>query len=676
MSLNRNSMSNLNLAYNTELNLGSNQYQNSLNPQNTNVIPRQYNQQIYNLPQNGNTANDNQQLNGGNAVYSNLSGQPINKEGFHNNMVPFFRGSVKQNMNSEINNSRLEAFTGVGENIRQKKKEVRSFFDVSRNMSYNHGSPSFTNNAKVIGRYIPSTKRQGEKPFQDIRVGPGLAKGYTSDPSGGYTQANSREYILPKDTNELRVLTNPKVSYEGRIINGLKSGQRGLVAKPRKNRPETYYSSDPERGNPSAAIKSAMMRKKFCMKRTNKQNQKSYYGILGNSEVSKPKKESAYRTSTKNNYMNPSPRNAFRADGWKQDDEVNDEGVGDYGKSSIENKPNERDLTQVRTHRANLTTTVKKVITPLTDLFRRTRKENFVGNMRPDGNMKAAMPSKLTIYDPNDVARTTIKETNIHNEHEGFLQGGEFKGKVHDPNDVARTTLKELNIHNTAPYINMNPQQPRAIRVYDPEDVAKTTLKEVTSDNDHNGFIGRAESLNPGGYTTTNVSMKNTHKQFLTNYYYTGIADGEVGTGPGRGYLASNYKAKNTHKQFLSDYEYKGHAAGSVERAMSYSDKYNARLNPNKEEISKGRAPTQNSVKLAAGQDHVNISHRKLESDQINIREPAENKVYDAPPQKNSCGLTTIKDKLPEDVQRERIDPDLLNPFKNNPYTQSLYSAV
>ena len=52
MSLNRNSMSNLNLAYNTELNLGNNQYQNSLNPQNTNVIPRQYNQQIYNLPQN------------------------------------------------------------------------------------------------------------------------------------------------------------------------------------------------------------------------------------------------------------------------------------------------------------------------------------------------------------------------------------------------------------------------------------------------------------------------------------------------------------------------------------------------------------------------------------------------------------------------------------------------
>ena len=35
------------------------------------------------------------------------------------------------------------------------------------------------------------------------------------------------------------------------------------------------------------------------MKRTNKQNQRSYYGGLGNSEYSKPKKESAVRKSTK-----------------------------------------------------------------------------------------------------------------------------------------------------------------------------------------------------------------------------------------------------------------------------------------------------------------------------------------------------------------------------------------
>jgi hypothetical protein len=666
MSLNRNSVSNLDLAYQAESSLGQQSYQNSTNPAQSNVIPRNFNQQLLN--QDSGCQSD--------AIFSNLSGQQVNKEGFHNNMVPFFRGQVKQNVSDNTYNTRLETFTGIGEGIRPQKKEVKSFFDVSKNMTYPNGSPSYTTNPRIVGRYIPSSKRQGEKPFQDVRVGPGLAKGYTSTPSGGYTQSNTRDYIIPKNVDELRVLTNPKVSYEGRIVNGLKSGQRGLVSKPRKNRPETYYASDPERGNLSAAIKSATMRKKFCMKRTNKQNQRSYYGGLGSGEISKPKKESAVRKSTKNNYMNPTPRNAFRPDAWRSNEDADAEGVGDYGRQSIENRPNERDLTQSREHRNNVTTTVKKLITPITDLFRRTRKENFVGNMRPDGNMSAAMPSKQTVYDPTDIARTTIKETNIHNEHDGFLQGGELKGIAYDPDDIARTTIKEINIHNKAPYINMNPQQPRSIRVYDPEDIAKTTLKEVTIDNDHLGFVSRGESLNPGGYTTTNVSMKNTHKQFLTNYYYTGIADAEVGTGTGRGYLASNYKAKNTHKQFLSNYEYKGHAGDQVGKAMSYSDKYNARLNPNREEISKGRAPTQTSVKLGSGQDHVNITHRRIESDQINIREPAEDKVYDAPPQKNTCGLTTVKDKLPEDVQRDRLNAELLQPFKNNPYTQSLFSAV
>ena len=606
---------------------------------------------------------------------SSLSGQTMNKDNFvHNNMVPFFRGSLKQNMTDTANSSTLERYTGVGNTFRPKKKEVSSFFDVRTNMTNPYGSRAYTSNPGIMNRYIPSQKREGERPFEQINVGPGLAAGYTATPEGGLTQEKAREYLLPKNVDELRVLSRPRVSYEGRIISGLKSGQRGLIAKPNKNRPETFYNSSPERGAIAAAIKAAALRNKFCMKRTNKQNQRSYYGGLGMSETRKPKNAAACKKSTKNNYMNPSPRNAYKVDSWNSVQDP-DNPIGDYGKNSIENKPNERDVTQLREHRQNLTATVKKIIVPLTDIFRRTRKENFIGNMRPDGNMSAQMPSKQVVYDPNDIARTTIKETNIHNEHEGFIKG-EIKNQAHDPNDIARTTIKEMNIHNKAPYINMAPQRPKSLRVYDPEDIAKTTIKETTSDKNHVGFIDRIDKLNPGGYTSTNVSMKNTHKQFLTNYYYTGVADGEVGSGPGRGYLASRYQAKNTNKQFLSDYEYKGHASNQVARNMSYSDKYNARLNPNKQHISKGREPTQTSVKLNVGQDHINITHKKLESDQINVREPAENKVYDAPPQQNFCGLTSVKDKLPEDVQRDRMNPELLAPFNNNPFTQSLFSAA
>ena len=662
--------------YNTESALAGKYYDGARNATQSNIIPRTgFNQKVFN---NNNTGYPQDAIrresNNTDFFISPLSGQGVNREGFHDNMVPFIKNKNQQNSSTDVYSNTLGRYTGNDETYRPKKQEVKSFFDVTPNNSYVYGSPSFT---ETVGmdRYVSSQKRQGEKPFQDIRVGPGLAAGFTAEPVGGFNQANARDYVLPKSIDETRVLTNPRLSYEGRVIAGLKSGQRGLQAKPFKHRPERYYNSDPERGNASSAVKASQLREKYYMKPTQKQNQKSYFGGLGQSQLAKPRKEGAYRKSTKNNYMTPTPRNAYREDSWTFNDNSIKDGVGDYGKNSIENKANERDSTQGRFHINNLTTTVKKLITPIVDFFRRTRKENFIGNIRPDGNMSAAMPSKQTIYDPNDIMRTTIKEQNVDNDYIGQLKGPN-QGIIYDPNDIARTTIKEQNINNNTPFINMNPQQPRSTRIYDPEDIAKTTLKEVTIDNEHTGNVGNQQALKAGGYTSTNVDMKNTHRQFMTDWYYQGIADGETGTGTGRGYLAARYEAKNTNRQFLNDWEWEGPAKSIVNNPQSYDDMYNARMNPNREEISIGRAPTQESVKLGAGIDLVNIEYKRIEGDQINIREPAETFLYTAPPQKNSCGLTRVKSKLPEDTNRSRINPEILNAFKENPYTQSLSSSA
>ena len=662
--------------YRTETNLANSNYNNARNATSTNIIPQTgFNQKILN---NNNTGfpqdNISREFNNGSSFVSSLSGEKINKEGFHDNMVPFIKNKNQQNLSANSYSNTLGRHTGADETYRPKKQEVKSFFDVTPNNSYVYGSPSFTDS---VGRdrYIPSQKRTNEKAFQDIRVGPGLAAGYTAEPIGGLTQSNTRDYILPKSTDQLRSVTNPNITYEGRIINGLKSAQRGLQAKPVKHKPEKFYKSSEERGNRSSAVKASQLREKYYMKPTQKQHQREYFGGIGQSEIRKPRKEGAYRRSTKNNYMAPTPRNAYRESGWNINNAEVTNNVGDYGKHGIENKANERDTTQDRIHLNNLTTSVKKLITPITDFFRRTRKENAIGNIRPEGNMNAAMPSKQTVYDPSDIARTTIKEQNIDNNYIGQLTG-ERKSQVHDPNDVARTTIKEQNIDNNTPYININPQQPRSIRIYDPEDIAKTTLKEVTVDNEHIGFVGAQETLKAGGYTSTSVDMKNTNRQFTTDWYYQGIADGETGTGPGRGYLAARYEAKNTNRQFLNDFEWEGPAKHYMNKPQSYDDMYNARMNPNKEEISLGREPTQESVKLGAGGDLVNIHHKRIEADQINIREPAETFIYNAPPQKNNCGLTRVKSKLPEDTNRSRMNPEILNAFNENPYTQSLTSSV
>ena len=77
-----------------------------------------------------------------------------------------------------------------------------------------------------------------------------------------------------------------------------------------------------------------------------------------------------------------------------------------------------------------------------------------------------------------------------------------------------------------------------------------------------------------------------------------------------------------------------------------------------------------------AGMDFVHMNHKKLEGDQINTRSPAETNVYQAPPTSNFCGATTIKEKLPEENIRSRIDADILDAFNRNPYTQSLTSSA
>ena len=647
-----------------ELNSNQQNYQDSINPNKSGIIPNNFQQKLINHTNNSipqKTESDN------NVIFSELTGEYISKDNFkHNNMQHFYKGQPTQNVDLDKTSTTFENFTGTS-TVYQHKKEVKNLQDTTPQNIY--GSKVFTNAIDYNERYVPSKMQDNVLPFEQQRVGPGLDKGYTADPSGGYNQDNSRQYIIPKTVDELRVKTNPKQTYQGRIIAGQKSTTRGLVSGVVKHRPDTFYRNSSDRYFKGGNVRAQTLRKKFYLKPTNKQLQRSYYGVVGQSEVNKTYKRGSYCKSKKNNYMNSTPRNAYAKEQWNSNKENSD-----YNKKSYINRPNERDTTQNKPIVNNLTSLVKKLITPVLDIMKTSRKENFIGNPNPSGYMGVSMPSKLTVHDPNDVARTTIKETNIHNERLGNM-GVQSIGHTKEFDDVAKTTVKETNIHNSEPERNMAPQQPNCIKVYDPEDIPRTTMKEVTVENDHYGFVGVPE-INDGAYTTQSYKAKNTNKQFTSDYEYIGSADGEVQSGPGRGYLTNRYTAKNTNKQFTSIHEYKGTPGSKDKNQMSYADKYNARLNYNKEKVLKGRKPTQNNVKLASGKDTLSVQHKKIESDVINTREPSENRVIQAPPQQNKCGLTTTRNKLSEQTNRERIDTDLLNAFRQNPYTQSLSSAI
>jgi hypothetical protein len=647
-------------------------FNNAKNAVNTNVIPREgFNQRIFNDKNNHLDFEPDK-----NSFKSPLTGQMMRVEEFtHNNMQPFFGGSVRQNTITGANEQILENHTGAS-TVYQEKMEMKGMFDMERDVGNVFGTPNF-NSEDVRNRYIPSQMRQNELPTTQIRVGPGLNQGYGWKPAGGLNQPNTRDFVMPKDTDQLRTLDNPKTSYKGRLVMGIREKQRGVVAPPKKNRVETYYRNDPDRYfKTTGAFTKERIRSEIYKKPTHRTNTRPYTGNAAPNAYIKPYQTPAMKKSTKNNYKTSGWRNMDGKTQWNPNDVAEDSKVGDYGKKAIEVKPQERDVTQLRRHDTNLKSLVQSIVMPVLDMLRETRKENFVGNNRPEGNMSAAMPKKLTVYDPNDILRTTIKETTIDNGHMGFhgpTTGAKLS--VYDPNDVLRTTIKETNIENAAPHINLATTGPKALTVYDPDDVMRTTVKETTIDNDYLGQIQGVERRNEG-YVLANMLPRNTQKQFLSDNYYQGHADAQSGTGNGRGYLVNKYEAKATQKQFISDYYYQGHASHATTSApTSYASGYNARITSKKDKLSVGRSPTDSNVKMAVGKDMINHQNKKIEADVINVREPYEDKLYSIPPQQNQCGVTVVKDRLSEDVNRERINPDNLKAFKENPYTQSLNSV-
>ena len=166
-------------------------------------------------------------------------------------------------------------------------------------------------------------------------------------------------------------------------------------------------------------------------------------------------------------------------------------------------------------------------------------------------------------------------------------------------------------------------------------DSVKPTVKQTTLDSDRNGFVGS---------TITTVPEER---------------------------LQDSVRA--TKKQ-TTNFEYNGNAGSYLPGSMSNDQFYRADLNPNKEIISQGREPTPVNTKLTNGMDTMNVDIKKIESDYFNPRINNLDKVYQEIPTDNACEYTQEKDTLDNVKLADRLDPGMLDPFKDNPYTHSLAS--
>lgn len=535
--------------------------------------------------------------------------------------IPYFGSSANQPMKEEAFQNRLETFTGTAQ-YDFHKKEIKPFFVPSKNTTFINGSPSSTD--MLQNRYNQSNNRTNELPFQQEKVARGVGKGYKNTGTGGFHQFEINEIARPKTVDELRSISNPKVTYKQPIVAGKGIDKRSSQGNVRKYRPDKFYISNEDHYfRTTGAYTRSKAPEKFVMKTPGRSTSRQVVGAAAPAVNRRPTNIPNFKRSTRNKYASTGVRNTYQSGSWNASGELSD-----YGKRSIKLPPNERDTTK-KTPITNLVDVVKAIIAPLQDKMKMTRKENMEGNPNPKGYMNANLPSKLTVYDPNDIAKTTIKETTLHDTREGHM-GVNMPSKltVYDPNDIARTTVKETTVHN-----KMETQIKGATKltVYDPNDIPKTTVKETTIHDTRCGNLSdQCAAKRPTKYNLT--PPKTTVKETtIDNIHHTNVS---YSRGDGKGYLAANYDAPATQKQSTSDHEYSGNISAAVndkggylsteydapatlkqltsdveyagsanstsKAAQSYNDAYNARTNPNKEEIAKGRAPTQTGVKVVA----------------------------------------------------------------------------
>ncbi len=182
--------------------------------------------------------------------FVSLSGENMKKNDFqHNNMVPFFGSKVKGNYGDNgAREQMLDNMVGSGSQIKSKS-ETAPLFTPSENMNYANGAPNM--NDFYQSRVNPSMKMSNVKPWKEEKVGPGLNLGYTTECANGFNSAlNERNSFMPKNVDDLRVLTNPKESYsldghQGPLSAPIK--ERGQFGAMEKHLPDRYYESGKDR---------------------------------------------------------------------------------------------------------------------------------------------------------------------------------------------------------------------------------------------------------------------------------------------------------------------------------------------------------------------------------------------------------------------------------------------
>jgi hypothetical protein len=494
-------------------------------------------------------------------IYS-LTGDYMNsKEFIHNNMQPFNGGKPKgQIYNNNNAETILDNYVGNGSQT-IKKIEQAPLFKPQDNVQWTYGMPDMSDFYQ--SRQNPVNRNNMVKPFESIRVGPGLDKGYSADGSHGFNAGmEARDKWLPKTVDELRVSTNPKQEYtldnlQGPAASAIKNV--GIEGKVEKYRPDTFFVNSQDRWlTTTGAEKANRFVSEEIQKTSNRNETTKFQHGTPNSTLKTasyvPKKHEESKRQQLDGYeVGPSKT---KGTGSHQDLEQT--------LSSHINYTNNRAINQQpQTFGSGFTSAIGAAIAPIMDILRPSRKEEYSCNMRVYGNIGGEVPGNYVLTN-GDVPDVTVKETTLY--------------------------------------------QP-------------------------NSYIGNQSH---------NAAYAVTEQQAIANQRDT-----------------------VNHDQFMG--------MSSKHGSRQYDAVYRQTNNDIKEKVVVSRTNQGNAKHFNS---QINVTMSKLDADRENNRLWAPQATIRNGPSVQTYGKASMPQYYNECQGCDRIAPDLLNAFKENPFTHSLSSAV
>ena len=496
--------------------------------------------------------------------FYSLTGDYMSTKMFkHNNMVPFNGGKPKgQIYNNNNAETILDNYVGSGSQV-IKKIEQAPLFKPQENVQWTYGMPDMSDFYQ--SRQNPVNRNNMVKPFESIRVGPGLDKGYSADGSNGFNSGMEvRDKWLPKTVDELRISTNPKQEYD---LNGLQGPAQsviknvGIEGKVEKYRPDTFFINTQDRWLTTTGVeKAGQLVPNFVVKPSTRNETTTYQHGTPNSTIKTASYAPTRHEETKRIQLEGFNIGHSVATGSAP---LQHE-ASDKTHNSHTNYENNRSVNkQPQPFGSGFSGAIGAVISPIMDILKPSRKEEYSCNMRIYGNMGGQV-SENYVLTPGDITNTTIKETTLY-----------------QPNG----------------YIN--------------------------SQKDNAGYL--VNDQNP----------------------------------------ITNQRDTMNHETFMG--------MSSNQGNRQYDAVYRQTNNQVKEKSIVGRTNQGNAKHFNS---QMNVTMSKLDSDRENNRLWAPHSILNAGPSMQTHGKANMPQYYDNCQGCERIAPDILKAFKENPYTHSLSSAV